>query len=327
MKVPHSAPYLGPEEEEAVVRVLRSGRLAQGPEVSAFEEECAAFVGRRHAVAVSSGTAALHLVLQALGLPQRAHVALPSYGCASLITAARLHRAEPVLCDIGDDLNLDPLCVPPHTAAVIVPHLFGAPAPIPEGLVIEDIAQSMGNGTGKASRVAITSFYATKLVTTGEGGMVFTDDDSLAACVRDRRDYDNRDDFVTRHNYKLTDMQAAIGRVQVKRLPDFLLRRRDIAERYSRAFDGLPLLLPRASGHAFFRYVVSTGRRGELETHLAACGVEAKRPVYRPAHHYLGGVFPHAERAHAECLSLPIYPKLVDESVDHVIDSVLQFFA
>ncbi|MCC6487936.1 MAG: DegT/DnrJ/EryC1/StrS family aminotransferase, partial [Candidatus Hydrogenedentes bacterium] len=318
MKVPHSAPCLGVEEEEAVLRVLRSGCLAQGPEVEAFEQECAEFIGRRHAIAVSSGTAALHLALEALGLPQRVHIALPSYGCASLITAVRLHHAKPALCDIGGGLNLDPGQVPPHAAAVILPHLFGAPAPIPEGLVIEDIAQSMGNGTGKASPVAVTSFYATKLVTTGEGGMVFTDDDAIAGCVRDRRDYDNRDDFVTRHNYKLTDLQAAIGRVQVKRLTEFLRRRREIAESYSAAFAGIPLGLPRAEGHAFFRYVVTTTRREELAAHLAAHGIEAKRPVYRPAHHYFGGVFPQSERAHQECLSLPIYPALVDEGVRHV---------
>lgn len=326
MNVPHSAPCLGVEEEETVIRVLRSGQLAQGPEVAAFEQECAAFIGRRHAVAVSSGTAALHLALQALGLPQRVHVALPSYGCASLITAVRLHHAKPLLCDIGDDLNLDPGRVPQSSAAVILPHLFGAPAPVPEGVVVEDIAQSMGNGTGTSSPVAVTSFYATKLITTGEGGMVFTDDDAIAECVRDRRDYDNRDDFVTRHNYKMTDVQAAIGRVQLKRLPEFLRRRREIAEAYSAAFAGVPLALPRAEGHAFFRYVVSTTQREELTAHLAARGVEAKRPVYRPAHHYLGGVFPRSERAHEECLSLPLYPALVDDGVTHVIDSVLGFF-
>ena len=324
--ISHSKPCIGDEEIAAAGRVLASGRLAQGEEVAAFERECAAFCGRRHAVAVNSGTSALHLALGAIGVAPDDAVAVPAYACAALITAVSLQHARPVLCDVGEDYNLAPGSAPHECAAVIVPHLFGAPASLPaSGAVIEDIAQSMGGDTGRTAPVAVTSFYATKLMTTGEGGMLLTDDEALAEYARDRRDYDNRDDFVERHPYKMTEFQAAIGRVQLHRLPAFIARRRAIAARYHEAFAGLPFRLPRLARHVFFRYVVATPERDRLQAHLERCGIEAKRPVYRPAHHYLGGAFPGAETAHRECLSLPIYPALLETEIVRVIDSVRHF--
>ncbi|MCP4640991.1 MAG: aminotransferase DegT [bacterium] len=325
--IAHSAPTLGPDEEAAALRVIQSGHLAQGAEVAAFEAECAEAFGRRHVVAVNSGTAALHLALSAVGVPQDAPVAIPSYVCAALATAIGLHGGRPVLCDNRDDGNLDPDAVPAESACVVVPHLFGAPAPLPDHpLVIEDTAQSMGNDTGRASIAAITSFYATKLITTGEGGMLLTDDEGVAGHARDRRDYDNRDSYIQRYNYKMTDLAAAIGRVQVRRLPEFVQRRRAIAAVYSEAFRDLPLALPEREGHVFFRYVVASDRRDALADHLAGCAVDAKRPVYRPMHHHLGGEFPGADKAHRTFLSLPIYPNLTDPQVAHVVESVRRFF-
>ncbi len=325
--IAHSKPTLGQEEFDAVARVLASGMLAQGAEVEAFESECAAAFGRRFGVATGSGTAALHLTLGALGVPRGEPVALPSYACAALITATRLHGAAPLLCDIGEDLNLDPAAVPAGCRTAIVPHLFGAPARLPEcPQVVEDIAQSMGGLTGREGMAAVTSFYATKLITTGEGGMALTNDEGLADYVRDRRDYDNRDDFVVRYPYKMTDLAAAMGRVQLRRLPEFVERRIEIAARYTEAFADLPLALPKPEGHVFFRYVVRTADADGLTAHLRACGVDAKRPVYRPAHHYLGGEYPRSEAAHAECVSLPIYPTLHDEDARRVIESVRNFF-
>ena len=325
--IAHSAPTLGPEEEAAVARVLRSGRVAQGPEVEAFERECAEACGRRFGVAVSSGTAALQLALGAVGTPAGGRVAIPSYACAALATAVGLHGATPVLCDNAPGYNLDPGGVPGDCYAVIVPHLFGEAAALPDhARVVEDIAQSMGGETGRRGVVAIASFYATKLMTTGEGGMVLADDPALAGFIRDQRDYDNRPEFALRHNYKMTDMQAAIGRVQLRRLPEFIARRRAIAAAYTDGFQGLPLDLPAAAGHVFFRYVVATEHREALAAHLAGCGIDAKRPVFRPAHHYFGGDYPGAEQAHRRALSLPIYPSLVEEDVRHVLESARRFF-
>lgn len=325
--IPHSRPSIAEEDIEAVARVLRSGHLAQGAEVERFEQECAGTVGRAHAVAVSSGTAALHLALGALGAGTNDCVAIPSYACAALMTAVRLQGARPVLCDVGEDCNIDAEAVPSSCRLAIVPHLFGAPARMPSAAaVVEDIAQAIGGAAGRATPVAVASFYATKLMTTGEGGMVLTDDAGIAEYARDRRDYDNRDEFVVRYPYKLTDFQAALGRVQLMRLPQFLEQRREIASQYAEAFADLPLRLPHSDGHVFFRYVVATDQRDALAAHLAEHGVEAKPPVYRPAHHYVGGVFPRAERAHRQCLSLPIYPSLVEADATRVIESVQAFF-
>ena len=325
-RVGHSAPCIGDAEIEAVTRVLRSGRLAQGPEVEAFERECAALVGRKYGIAVSSGTAALHVSLHAICPGQR--VALPSYGCASLLTAVQLAGAEPVLCDIAADFNIDASAISNSCSAVIVPHVFGARAALPEhGAIIEDIAQSIGGPTGRGGIATIASFYATKLVTTGEGGMILTDDESAAAAIRDRRDYDNRDEFRVRFNYKLTEMQAAMGRVQLTRLDGFVARRREIAARYSDAFRDLPIALPSAPDHVYFRYVVRTSRRDALEAHLRAKGIEAKRPVYKPAHHYLAARCPESERAHVEALSLPVHPMMTDDDAQFVIESLVSYFA
>lgn len=329
---------LGVEEEEAVVRVLRSGRLAQGPEVEAFEDECAAFVGRRYGVAVSSGTAALHLALHALGVEADDIVAIPAYACASLLTAVSLQRATAHIVDVNDDFNLDARQVPVDTGYVILPHLFGKRAETPgRGVVIEDVAQSIGGDAGRAGTVAIASFYATKLLTTGEGGMILTDDGSLADVARDRRDYDNRDTFVPRFSYKMSEMQAAMGRVQLRRLTYFLARRRHIAFRYVESLHDLPIGLPDAHDHVFFRFVITTDRQTEVIDWLVGEGVEAKRPVYRPAHHYVtesssglrartNGGYPRADRAHAAAVSLPIHPGMRDEDADAVIEAVRRFF-
>lgn len=327
--IPHSKPFIGEEEIEAVSRVLRSGHLAQGAETEAFEAECAALVGRRYGVATSSGTAALQLALAVLNLGEGHAVAIPSYACAALPQAVCARRAKPVLCDSGEDYNMEPNAVPAGVHAAIVPHLFGARAALPvfDGILLEDIAQSIGGTTGTSGVVSIASFYATKLCTAGEGGMLLTDDEGLAEAARDRRDYDNRDDFVERFACKMTDFQAALGRVQLRRLPGFIKRRREIAHQYDAAFSGLPIALPRGRDHVYFRYVIAVREREKLEQHLRAGGIEAKRPVFRPAHHYFGGDCPNVDRAYDRALSLPIYPGLLPAEVQTVIESVLAFYS
>jgi dTDP-4-amino-4,6-dideoxygalactose transaminase len=308
--------------------------LAQGPETAAFEAECAEFVGRRHAVAVSSGTAALELALRALGIPPGASVYQSSYACAALATATRHAGGTVHLCDCRGDGQIEAAHIPPGAAAIAA-HLFGDDGPVPAGPVVEDIAQSIGGSAGRAAPVAVASFYATKLLTTGEGGMVLTDDEAMAEQMRGERDYDGRDDAALRRNVKMTELQAAIGRAQLTKLPAFVVRRREIAQRYRMGLADLPLgLPPDAPGHVFFRFVVVTPQRAALEAFLAQRGIEAKRPVHCPAHLLAGHSFvlppggcPQAERAHAEFLSLPIYPTLDERAVSHVIDSVVEFFA
>ena len=329
--IPHSAPSIDSQELDAVNRVLRSGMLAQGREVEAFEKEAAEFLQRRHAIALSSGTAALHLALAALGVGDTDSVYIPSYACAALPNAVALQHAQWLPVDNQPSYNMDPTPIPPGST-VIVAHLFGEPAPIPAHCaVIEDIAQSIGGPTGRAGLISITSFYATKLMTTGEGGMAFTDDAGLAEAIRDLRDYDNRDDFHVRFNYKMTDIQAAMGRVQLIRLPLFIQRRREIAARYLDAFKGLPIDLPNPDNHVFFRFVISSDQRDLLQASLRHTGIDAKRPVHHPAHFFFPEasptLFPGAERAHTRALSIPIYPSLIERDQNSVIESLLSCFS
>lgn len=325
--IPHSKPSIGPEEIAAVRRVLESGQLAQGREVAAFEEECAAMVGRKHGVAVNSGTAALHLALIGMGVASGDTVAIPSYACAALAQAIAWQGATPVVCDIDEDYNLDPARVPDSVMGVIVPHLFGATARLPRHpSVIEDLAHAIGGPAGNASILAIASFYATKMVTTGEGGMLLTDDEGVADLARDLRDYDNRDDFQVRRAYKMTDFQAAMGRVQLKRLPEFIARRAAIAAQYDGGLAGLPVALPRLDDSLHFRYVIATPERDAMATWLEERGIGASRPVHRPAHHSLGGDCPRSERAHWENLSLPLYPELTTAEASFVIKSITAYF-
>jgi dTDP-4-amino-4,6-dideoxygalactose transaminase len=335
--IPHSKPTIGKEEAEAVQRVIESGQLAQGKEVRAFEDECGAFVGRKFAVAVSSGTAALHLVLAAFGVDANTRVAIPAYACASLATAVMLQGGVSYLCDVEGDYNLAPQSIPDSVGISIVPHLFGKTTLLPtSGQVIEDIAQSIGGNTGCGSVVSIGSFYATKMMTTGEGGMVFTDDEGLAEFVRDRRDYDNRDDLIQRYPYKMTDMQAAMGRVQLQNLPNWVKRRQELADIYVHGLEGLPVDVPDPDNHVFFRFVVGCDKQDELISFLQAAGIGAKRPVYQPAHFGIdeenvkiegSGNYPGADVAHTRGISLPIYPLLKDDQAQKIIESVLAFYA
>ena len=213
--------------------------------------------------------------------------------------------------------------------ASIVPHLFGCPAPLPRGRVIEDCAGALGEGLGSRGVLAVTSFYATKLLGAGQGGAVVTDRADLAARIRDLVDYDKRPTYRLRFNYRMSDLTAAVARAQLARLSDIVKARRRIADEYGKRFADLPLGLPRARGHQFYRYVVrAPGTADRLMKHLCRHGVEAKRPVFRPLHLYLGlRGFPTTERLWRESVSLPIYPSLSGAERARVVGAVRSFFA
>jgi dTDP-4-amino-4,6-dideoxygalactose transaminase len=331
--IPHSRPQVSEEDAQAVARVVRGGQLAQGPEVEAFEREMAARVGAPAAAAVSSGTAALEAALRALDVGPGGEVIVPSYACDALHHAVTRCGAEPVLADADPlTLTLSPIeaerRLGPRTRAIVVPHAFGRAVALEpfEALgvpVVEDCAQALGariggRAVGSLGRLAVCSFYATKMLATGEGGMVLGPPD-LVARVRDGRDYDERDDLVPRGNTKLTDMQAALGRSQLRRLDAFVARRRAVAARYRERLAALPCRLPPDAGdaHVYHRFVV--GVDAPLASMLPAMharGVMARRPVFRPLHRALGlPGFPEAERLWQTCVSLPCYPALTDEQV------------
>ena len=342
--VPHSRPALGAEEAEAARRVVLSGQLSQGDETRAFEEEVAELVGRRYAIAVSSGTAALHLALSVLEAGGDSEVIFPSYVCSALLHATRASGARPVVCDIDTKTpNVDGCDAvrreSPASRAAIVPHMFGLPATIPEfsgkGVaIVEDCAMaigatSKGRPVGSLGEVSICSFFATKVICSGgEGGMLLTNDQTLADQARAVREYDSLPADQIRYNYKMTDLAAAVGRVQLRRLPEFVARRREIAAVYHRHLSQLDLRLPENDEHIYFRYVIQ-GKEDAKDfiQKMEHRGVQARRPIFRPLHNELGysdDNFPATAIAHRHDVSLPLYPSLKQEEIKRVVEAVAQ---
>jgi perosamine synthetase len=328
-----------------VAAVIRRGWVAQGPEVAAFERELAARLATQAVAAVASGSAALELALRALDVGPGHEVVIPSYVCDALHHAVRRVGATPVLAD-ADPATLSLSAkdaqarMSPRTRCLIVPHAFGLAVDLAPFLalgvpVIEDCAQALGarsDGTpvGAAGALAVCSFYATKLLTTGEGGAV-AGPEALVARVRDLRDYDEREDLTPRLNAKLTDLAAALGRSQLARFDAFVARRRAIAARYRARLADAPCALPPESGprHVFHRFVVEIERPVDVvQAALAARGVAARRPVFRPAHRVLGlRGFPEADRLWQRALSIPCYPTLADAEVDSVAAALSEALA
>jgi len=343
--IPHSRHSLDDEGILALKDVLASGQLAQGPQVIAFEEELGSFHGFPPGVATSSGTAALHLALLSLGVGQGDEVLLPSYVCSAPLHATYHSGATPVLIDVDPTTgNMDAedlkRRLTPRSKAIIAVHLFGLPADIEEMLalglpVIEDCAQSLGANLegqmlGTMGAISICSFYATKLITTGEGGMLLSRDSGLLASARDLRDYDKRESFATRFNYKMTDLQAALGRSQLQKLERFLGKREELARVYNEQLATLPCTLPPSpEGRIFYRYVVSVEKDvAALIQKLLHVGIEVARPVYRPLHRYFDlEDYPGAEMAWNSHVSLPIHPSLTSQDVQrvcHAFESALK---
>jgi len=328
-----------------VAAVVRRGWVAPGPEVTAFEHELAARVGTEGAAAVSSGSAALELALRALDVGVGDEVIIPTYVCDALHHAVCRTGATPVLADADPSTcslsAADARArLTARTRCVIVPHAFGLAADVASFLalgvpVIEDCAQTLGarldgHPVGSLGTLAVCSFYATKLLTTGEGGAV-AGPEALVARVRDLRDYDEREDLTPRVNAKLTDLAAALGRSQLVRFDAFVARRRAIAARYRARLAGAPCALPPEVGprHVFHRFVVEIERAPEaVQAALAARGVAARRPVFRPAHRALRlGGFPEADRLWQRALSIPCYPTLRDGEVDAVATALREALA
>ncbi len=339
--IPHSRPTIDQEEVNAAVAVLRSGQLAQGEQVLQFEKALASLIGVGGAVAVSSGTAALHLSLLALEIGEGDEVVIPSFVCPALLNAIRYVRAVPVLADIGrETFNIDvrdlKRRVTRKTKAVIVPHMFGLPADIRNIIalgipVIEDCAQSLGSRyegapTGSFGALSVFSFYATKVICTGEGGMIAANDLQLLEKIRDLRDYDEKEDHRLRYNYKLTDLQAALGLAQLRKLPTLIGRRRAIARQYDEFLRERLLPVPACPPdreHIYYRYVIRTKHVAELLGAGGDTGIAYRRPVFKPLHHYLGMTgYPQTEAAFLETVSLPIYPSLSDTEVKTILHSV-----
>ncbi len=357
LEVPATGVQLGEQERAAVERVLASGMLAQGPEVAAFEQEFAEHVGGRSCVAVNSGTSALVLALLALGIGRGDEVIVPSFSFAATANAVALTGARPVFADIEPrHFGLDPdavaAAITPRTAAVMPVHLYGHPAAMDRiteiaarhGLaVLEDAAQAHlasldGRPVGTFGAAAAFSFYPTKNMTAGEGGLVACADESVARTIRllrnqgmERR-YQNE---VVGYNMRMTDLHAAIGRVQLRRLPGWTVDRRRNAEHLSTALAApaaaTGMSLPQVATGAqpvWHQYTIRVAQRDEVLARLSergvGCGVYYPVPIHRLPAFGLDLGLPQTDRAAAEVLSLPVHPALSQEQLQHVVAAVTE---
>lgn len=326
--IPHNRPTLGRYEKLAASRVLDSKWVAQGKETESFENEFCKFLElpEGHAVALSSGSAALYLalwVLQAGG----SSVYFPGYACAALRNAVSLAGAKALVGDVAaDSPNLDLQLIPAKTDILIAPHMFGIPFRFdkvsPRISIIEDCAQALGaridgKPAGLQGRISIFSFYATKLITSGgQGGMVVSRDRELISEIRDYRQFDCRHDRISRFNFQMTDLQAAIGRVQLARLDEFMNRREAIFTRYKRS--GVELL--QADGNDLipvrYRAVVTCEHPAKVVKALKDAGIGSIVPIEDWELLDLPEKLPNAYQLTKRTVSLPIYPTLKAKEVD-----------
>ncbi|MGA1867603.1 MAG: DegT/DnrJ/EryC1/StrS family aminotransferase [bacterium] len=342
MTINHSNPSIDAAEVSAVSDILLSGHLATGEEVEKFEQEMSEYFDVVGSVAVSSGTAALHLALLALEVREGMEVIIPSFCCASLYHAVIYTGASPVFADCDPTtflLTYDSIKaqITPKTGCIILPHMFGLPAAIDEILqlgipVIEDIAQAMGakykgEKTGGLTDMSITSFYATKMMTTGTGGMVLSNNQKLVDKVRDLNGVDKKKDLTMRMPYVMNDLQAGIGRCQLKKLEGFVATRRELASYLNNALGSAPVILPSdlpGREHTFFRYCLQLEKDAQsVVEFLNAHDIEAGRSIFYPLHrlqasrsknmHYLKGT----DKAWQNTISLPLYPALTKEALEY----------
>lgn len=356
--IPIAKPFIADEEAEAVSRVIQSGMLAKGPQVEEFEREFSMYCGTKLGIAMNSGTAALHAALLALGIGPGDEVIVPAFTFFATASSVCMCGATPVFADVDPDtfnISIDAVVesMTRRTRAVIGVHLFGQPFEVrplldvceEQGIpLIEDAAQAhgaeyRGQRTGSLGIAGCFSFYPTKNMTTGEGGMVTTDDPGLAARMRQIIDHGQEKKYVhTRigYNYRMTDMSAALGLVQLKKLDGMNKRRREIASYYTDHITSsgvcTPVVAPGMT-HVYHQFVVKVTEecsltRDQLAAYLQKNGIGTAVHYPLPVHHqpvFSGlktAVCPVAEELSGTVISLPVHPLVTDAECRYVCDTL-----
>ncbi len=364
--IPINLPKITEEEIQAVVKVMRTGILTSGlgagPAVTQFEKGFAQFAGAKHAIAVNTGTAALHAAVVAAGVKAGDEVILPSFTFVATAEAVVLAGAKPVFADIdAETYNLSPdaveAAVTKNTKAVLPVDLYGLSAdmkPIREiadkhGLaVVEDAAQAhglsyKGKSPGAFADAACWSLYASKNMTTGEGGVVTTNDDKVAEVTRMVRTHGEKAKYASEMlgcNYRMSEIQAAIGVVQLEKLPQFVAKRRANAQRLTEILSKSQRLClpkePQGGAHSWYLYTArlhdaADGERDKALDELHKRGIGAEAYYVNPVHtmpfyakNFGAKNLLETEKAAKQVLSLPIHPKVTDEQIDFIGNTLLQ---
>lgn len=358
--IPIANPDLGTPEVESVSSVIRSGMVADGEHVRAFEEGFSDFCNTEYGIATSNGTTALHSGLKALDIGHGDQVVTTPFSFVASANAIRLTGAKPVFADVDSKTyNLDPESVADVVAqqdidAILTVHLYGLPSELDalreiadenDLALIEDCAQAHGatydgQPVGSIGDIGCFSFYPTKNMTTGEGGMIVTDRQDVAEAARSYGNHGRTPDGGYEHvrlgnNFRMTNIAAAIGQEQLKKLPDFLADRRANARRFDTEIHddivSLPFV-PDTCEHAYHQYTVRTDTRGEFLDYLHEKGVGAKiyypkcihqQPAYDAENYECS--CPIAEQIANEVVSIPVHPQLSEEDISMIINTLNTF--
>jgi perosamine synthetase len=364
--IPINLPKIGEEEVEAVVKVLRKGPLTNalgaGPMVTEFEKKFAEFAGAKHAIAVNTGTAALHSAIVAAGLKNGDEVILPSFTFVATAEAVVMAGGKPVFADIdAETYNISPTAIEKavtrKTKAIVPVDLYGLPADIKpireiaaehDLAVVEDAAQAHGatcNGkpAGAFADAACWSLYASKNMTTGEGGVITTSNDEMAETMHMIRTHGEKAKYASLmlgYNYRMTEIQAAIGLVQLEKLPAFVAKRRGNARRLSGLLAETEKMQlphePKGGEHSWYLYTVrlknaAENERNKIVAELKNRGIGAEVYYANPVHlmPYYRDSFgkrelPETEKAAKQVFSLPVHPSVTEEQVDYIGKTLLQ---
>lgn len=351
----HNKPTIGQEEINAVVESMNNLELTKGDKVRLFENDFSKYIGL-DSISTSSGTSALHMALSSIGVSKNDEVIVPSYTCVAVGLPVIYQQAKPVIVDVDDGFNIS--CehirrnITDRTKAVIVPHMFGCPADIAEIKeicvdndihLVEDCSQSLGalykaKKVGTFGDISVFSFYATKMITSIKGGMVCSKDSELLDIVRELRYHDQSrssedSDMRIKYSYMMSDIEASVGTIQLRKLNDFILRRRRIAEMYNEGLKCPEIEHPSEESckkHVFSRYVIKTPFDPQmLINQMRTRNIVCERMHIPPLHKRSlfsssldSADFIGTERIVSSAISLPIYPTLDDNLVDFVTDSL-----
>lgn len=346
--IPISKPEIGKEEIEAVTEVLQSGMLAQGEVVEEFEDKFAAYIGTDYAIATNSGTSALHTALASVGINSGDEVITTAFSFFATASCVLMQNATPVFVDINPKTyNIDPSKIEAklseRTRAIIPVHLYGQPCEMSEILkiakehnlvVIEDAAQAHGaeykaTKVGSIGDIGVFSFYSTKNIITGEGGMITTNNEEIAERARMIRNHGQTKRYFhdcLGYNYRMTNIAAAIGLVQLKKIDMLNLKRMSNARYYGEQFNLKKPYVSQNVKHVFHQYTIRVKDREKFIAHLERHGVGygIYYPVPLPSQPLFNseGAFPEAELASKEVVSIPVNPSLKRADVEKVVKVV-----